>query len=781
MKKTINITASPKHYPPFPKGEYREICLILLLLISPITIFAQHTIPQSVAGNGHTRISDANSSIQGTVGQSAIGELITPSMTHQVGFWYLADMPVTVIIPDTLVAYADTVRIPVRIQSNTNGLGIVAADIFIAYNNTQVIPSLIHTDLTGTLAATNWSLDDTVLPGVGGMDTLAIAMSTAQDTLTGQGDLVFLNLITSDIRQPTAVPLELTRVTFNDDVPAKNRQDGSLSLSGFDGTVTAASDTVGPAENITITVTDVDANTNSGITDSLQILAFGKTHQDSQSVWIFETTDSSGVFAGDVVTTYNAAGGTSQDGIIHVIDGDSVYVEYTDVLAASGNTENRQTIVEIFGGADGQLRITYVVQAATGRNSMRDSVKVEVIDPDRNIDSGVIDQVTVAINNLTGSDLDTLQLNETGNSTGIFRLRVPTLQGTSGTNNDGILTLAAWDTLQATYTDLISIQPGPTDLTDTVRVTTRFGDVTLNDSLHAIDASTIMSASVGLITPTPQMILVGDVDGSGDLTAFDATLVRQYAVQVIDRFPVQTDTVLLPPSDLKNHPFLKPASTEGLIAFGEPQYRRNGIQVVPIILGERAGILSGDLKLTLDPGIEITEIKPDQTYQDFEAIHHTKELETRVAFSGAQTNLKDNGNVIWLSIKLDGDGPFLLDLSHLALNGYDVTPTLALTPIELIPASLPTEFALYHNLPNPFNPQTTIRYDLPEATLLSIHIYNVLGQQIKTLVSEVQEAGAYEIIWNGKDALERQVSSGVYFTHMQAGDFRETQKMLLLK
>jgi len=94
---------------------------------------------------------------------------------------------------------------------------------------------------------------------------------------------------------------------------------------------------------------------------------------------------------------------------------------------------------------------------------------------------------------------------------------------------------------------------------------------------------------------------------------------------------------------------------------------------------------------------------------------------------------------------------------------------------------LPDGFALKQNYPNPFNPITTISYDLPEQAQVTLGIYDILGKQIKTLVNQSQDAGKRIAVWDGTDDLERQVSAGVYLYRIQAGEFTQTRKMLLLK
>ena len=95
---------------------------------------------------------------------------------------------------------------------------------------------------------------------------------------------------------------------------------------------------------------------------------------------------------------------------------------------------------------------------------------------------------------------------------------------------------------------------------------------------------------------------------------------------------------------------------------------------------------------------------------------------------------------------------------------------------------LPNTFSLEQNYPNPFNPSTVINYSIPvgDANLAShpviLKIYDILGNEIKTLVNEVKRTGTYEITWNADN-----LPSGVYFYRLQAGDFIQTKKMILMK
>ena len=96
--------------------------------------------------------------------------------------------------------------------------------------------------------------------------------------------------------------------------------------------------------------------------------------------------------------------------------------------------------------------------------------------------------------------------------------------------------------------------------------------------------------------------------------------------------------------------------------------------------------------------------------------------------------------------------------------------------------AVPTEFALFQNFPNPFNPTTTIRYDLPEKSKVFLGIYNILGQRITTLISNKEEtAGRKQVVWDGRNAFGSQVATGIYIYRLRAGKFTKVQKMLLIK
>ncbi len=94
---------------------------------------------------------------------------------------------------------------------------------------------------------------------------------------------------------------------------------------------------------------------------------------------------------------------------------------------------------------------------------------------------------------------------------------------------------------------------------------------------------------------------------------------------------------------------------------------------------------------------------------------------------------------------------------------------------------VPTVFGLYQNYPNPFNPKTKIEYQLPKDTQVEISIYNIRGEKVRTLVNEKKKAGYHNVIWNGIDDRNRELSSGVYLYRIKTDGYSAIKKMLLIK
>jgi len=109
--------------------------------------------------------------------------------------------------------------------------------------------------------------------------------------------------------------------------------------------------------------------------------------------------------------------------------------------------------------------------------------------------------------------------------------------------------------------------------------------------------------------------------------------------------------------------------------------------------------------------------------------------------------------------------------TNVYFNGSDV-----ISEIKNVNTTVPDEYTLSQNYPNPFNPETKINFSIPKNTTVSLKVYDITGKEIATLVNQQLNPGVYEVSLNGK-----KLSSGIYFYTLNAGDFRDTKKMLLIK
>lgn len=109
--------------------------------------------------------------------------------------------------------------------------------------------------------------------------------------------------------------------------------------------------------------------------------------------------------------------------------------------------------------------------------------------------------------------------------------------------------------------------------------------------------------------------------------------------------------------------------------------------------------------------------------------------------------------------------------------GVGITTDVLLTGINTVSSVVPGDFSLYQNFLNPFNPTTSIRFDIKKSANVTLKVYNSQGQEVATLINnEVVSAGTQEVTFGANN-----LSSGIYFYTLSAGDFRETKKMMLIK
>ncbi len=136
---------------------------------------------------------------------------------------------------------------------------------------------------------------------------------------------------------------------------------------------------------------------------------------------------------------------------------------------------------------------------------------------------------------------------------------------------------------------------------------------------------------------------------------------------------------------------------------------------------------------------------------------------------------------------VDGDGK--LELVFIARSGeygvdyktYVYSTNAPVLSVNIKQNEFPNNFNLSQNFPNPFNPTTTIEFEISQPSNVKVNIYDVAGRMIKELINEQKNTGKYSVTWNGKDNYGNTVASGNYFYQIISGDYIQAKKMILLK
>ena len=651
---------------------------------------------------------------------------------------------IDVSIADLTSLYGQQITVPIQV-SETTGTGIVSAEIFLCYDGDLLTP--LSTDITGTLLDANWSIETNIEDG-GQIDTYKIAMATGNAPLSGVGTLINVTFQIADTRVPASSELTLKHVLFNDGNPIYTATDGSLTILGTDGTISSLPATIIPRETVTVTVVDIDLDTDGAAgTDNVVVSIDNTSNGDTINLILNE-----GATAGTFSATYDTEFGTSAivDARIQAKAGDAIVATYADALDGAGaGPTNRTATTNVIGGADGSVEITLVSQPGN-------PLYIQVTDADLNTSTSSAQTASVTVENTTTNDIFIVVLDEADDNDDVFFGSLPTTAGAStgtelGTIEDDIVTV--------TYDDVVTLVGDQQNRTDNNDVIFPWGDADDNDVLQAFDAAKIL---VHVLNGSPideQASNVDDETITSGINPFDASLVLQKRVGLIATFPVQDPTS-------ENHP--QGTASPKLV----PQTRNlslvAGDGYLSIHATERGDLISGDLTLQgingrVEMGAELAE---------YLTASKTTDDGLRIVFAGAEA-ISGPGELL----RIYGSAPGAIELSEAIFNNGHITGTAS----GLTTMATPTSFALHPNVPNPFNPETTIRFELPQAAEVKLEVFDILGQKVKTLVSDELPAGTHAAIWHGRNDAGNPVGNGVYLYRIQAGEFTQMRRMLLLK
>ena len=323
--------------------------------------------------------------------------------------------------------------------------------------------------------------------------------------------------------------------------------------------------------------------------------------------------------------------------------------------------------------------------------------------------------------------------------------------------------------------------PGAGDVFFTPYLTTRtgvlMGDVSQNGTITSFDASLILKHLVSAFLTLSQ-ISAADVSGDATVSALDASYILRYVVGAITGFPglgkTGSNALLASAYDLRTIRGTSP----------------DEIQVV-LHLNGTIPLYAAELQLAYDSTL-VTPVDVKKTsVTDAMLIEFRLDADTtKLAMAGTMPITQD-GDIVSVIFRMKdkaiGRPTVDFKVARLVLNETNVTSEVKPVVVGVVTEpSLPTTFGLGQNYQNPFNPSTSIQYQLPATSVVSIKVYDLLGHEIRTMVSSEQKPGYYNIVWDGKNNYGVQVASSVYFYRIQAvandnRSFTSVKKMMLLK
>ncbi len=673
--------------------------------------------------------------------------LTTSSGTNEYARWLCAAFA-EVSLPDTTIAYNQAISVPVSISRV--GSDIVSAELFVTFDSAILTYNSVVT--TGALAA-GWTIESNIASGVGGIDTLKIAAATDNNAITVDGALLYLDFQTADIRQPTASALDIVHALLNDGSPETLAIDGSVTIVGNDAAGSTDVTTIIPRQTITVTIIDADEDLD-GVASTDQVSVAVSNGAQTETLTLNETT-TPGEFTGSISTVFalaSTAAASSGDNTVQAKAGDQIAFSFVDQLLSDGSgPANLNLLVNVIGGTDGSLRTTVVAQPG-------DTVRVRVTDAD------LSDSVPVLVENIRTGESEEILLREFTPGGEVFfgRFFVAKNAPVSG---DSTIEAARCDTLIITYADTLTALGGTASITYKSHVVDPFGDGDGNGQTQAFDAALVLKHVLFKDLALWDSLSV-NVDAQAPfspITPFDASLILQKRVGLIGRFPIQeptSDNQPQPETGLQPGPKLVPQQIQ-LALHSEDGY-------LSVWAEDRAAIVAGDLLLEGAIG----KVEMGEELAGFLSASRSTEQGLRVVFAGAEA-VSGPGELL----RIYGVGPEGARLIRAAFNDGEWVGSAD----AVRQSARPTVLALHANMPNPFNPETAIRFELPSDSAVELVVYDALGQRVRTLVEQALPAGVHQAVWDGRNQSGQSVSTGIYFYQLRAGDVQLIRRMLLLK
>lgn len=626
-------------------------------------------------------------------------------------------------------------------------------------------------------------------------DTAAAALSdvtlTVGDVTTTYGDTIEVPIQVSDLTGLGVVSFQFT-VTHTS---------SEMSFVGVDKTGTLSSDwTVisNPGTDIKISGMYMSSMSGGGTLVKIQMLATGVTTDVlTPTDVIFNTTQLTNLSEGTVTVnssnqtpviqaipnvTFDEDNSSSVDLTQYISDSDNAFGDLTvtaQVQSGSGlsaNLSNQDQTLTLVPDANVYGTWSVEVQATDpGGLSANGSFTVQVTsvnDPPQldSVSDTTITAGTPAIIQLSAIDVDGDNLTFSASSN-VSQVSVSVAGNTLTATPD-----SGWI---GTATVLIQALDGTSqDQTSCILTVQReytAGDVDDNNLIQSYDAALALQYSVGL-DPLPQedpapwdawRIKRADVDGNSVIAAYDASLIQQYVVSMIDSFPVEN-----------GNPFPKATAMPTDLAFN---YVQDG-ETLNLYINQADNLYGANFQLFYNHN-DVEILSMDTTALSSSYRYEMNALSDDEFNLGMMAAMPPSGGGRFLSLDLRINRSTVVQVREV-INAQDTVAyniPLGMATGTTGNSDLPATYVLHANYPNPFNPTTTIGYELPKQSQVTLTVYDMLGRRIAQLVQESQTAGRHVVQWNGTDDFGKPVGTGAYLYRIQTPEFTAVKKMVFMK
>jgi hypothetical protein len=290
----------------------------------------------------------------------------------------------------------------------------------------------------------------------------------------------------------------------------------------------------------------------------------------------------------------------------------------------------------------------------------------------------------------------------------------------------------------------------------TISAAYKRGDATLSGGEPDVtDAIKVLEHVVGKTTLTAEQLVYADANLDGVVGAVDASWILKYIANNYSWVGVS-----------------KVVATAGAVEFSRMS-SENGVLSLPFSLSAAAGVTSIYAEANLNnANIELGKVNL-RLPEGWVSTYSTENGIVKIAAAG--TTAINDGIFATVGVTLKDKEAAVSIVGNAKLND-EISSSLNAKVREI-----PSEFALSQNYPNPFNPTTSIKFQVAQDAKVSLVVYDMLGQRVRTLVDGIQEAGFYTVRWDGSNDFGGKVASGIYIYRLQAGSFVSTMKMNLMK